>query len=44
MGDSVDASEREKIRKALLDYCKQDTLEWARLLHTLTSAGEAHEH
>jgi hypothetical protein len=32
---SLDASERDKIRKALLDYCGQDTLAMVRLLEVL---------
>lgn len=32
---SLDQSEHEKIRKALLDYCKQDTLALVRLLEML---------
>jgi hypothetical protein len=32
---SLDASERDKIRKALLDYCGQDTLAMVRLLDVL---------
>jgi predicted RecB family nuclease len=31
----LDASERDKIRKALLDYCGQDTLAMVRLLETI---------
>jgi hypothetical protein len=31
----LDASERDKIRKALLDYCGQDTLAMVRLLEVL---------
>ena len=34
---SSDCSERERIRKALLDYCGQDTLAMVRLLHRLQS-------
>ncbi|MGA8340899.1 MAG: DUF2779 domain-containing protein, partial [Candidatus Sulfotelmatobacter sp.] len=34
---SLDASERDIIRKALLDYCGQDTLAMVRLLHRLQS-------
>ena len=33
--ESLDASERDKIRKALLDYCGQDTLAMVRLLDVL---------
>jgi hypothetical protein len=32
---SIDASERDRIRKALLDYCGQDTLAMVRLLEKL---------
>jgi len=32
---SLDASERDKVRKALLDYCGQDTLAMVRLLQAL---------
>jgi predicted RecB family nuclease len=34
-GGSLDASERDKIRKALLEYCGQDTLAMVRLLGKL---------
>ena len=34
---SLDASERDRIRKALLDYCGQDTLAMVRLLEKLRS-------
>jgi predicted RecB family nuclease len=37
---SLDASERDKIRKALLDYCGQDTLAMVRLLEKLRSETE----
>jgi hypothetical protein len=33
----VDVSERDKIRKALLDYCGKDTLALLRLLERLRS-------
>jgi hypothetical protein len=32
---SLDASEHDKIRKALLDYCGQDTLALVRLVEKL---------
>ena len=32
---SLDCDERERIRKALLDYCGQDTLAMVRLLEKL---------
>ncbi len=35
--ESLDASERDRIRKALLDYCGLDTLAMVRLLETLKS-------
>ena len=35
---SLDQSEREKTRKALLDYCGQDTLAMVRLVEKLTGA------
>jgi predicted RecB family nuclease len=35
----VDGGEREKIRKALLDYCGQDTLAMVKLLEGLTNQG-----
>ena len=34
----LDQTEREKTRKALLDYCGQDTLALVRLLEKLRSA------
>jgi hypothetical protein len=34
---NLDQSEQEKIRKALLDYCGQDTLALAKLLDRLHS-------
>ena len=34
----VDASERERLREALLAYCKQDTLAMVRLLEVLAAA------
>jgi predicted RecB family nuclease len=37
---SLDTSERDKIRKALLDYCGQDTLAMVRLLEKLRSETE----
>ena len=33
----VDDAERERLREALLGYCKQDTLALARLLNSLQS-------
>jgi hypothetical protein len=35
-----DAGEREKIRKALLDYCGQDTLAMLRLVERLQHVSE----
>ena len=35
MRGSLDATERDKIRKALLAYCSQDTLAMVRLVHVL---------
>ena len=37
---SLDASERDKIRKALLDYCGQDTLAMVKLVETLRIASQ----
>ncbi len=37
---SLDASERDRIREALLDYCGQDTLAMVRLLEKLRSETE----
>jgi hypothetical protein len=37
----LDQVERDKIKKALLEYCGQDTLALVRLLETLKSAQEA---
>jgi hypothetical protein len=36
----LDAGEREKIRKALLDYCGQDTLAMLRLVERLQHVSE----
>jgi hypothetical protein len=38
MCDQVDATERNRLREALLAYCKQDTLAMVRLLDVLRSA------
>jgi hypothetical protein len=40
---SVHGSDRDKIRKALLDYCGQDTLALVRLLESLRCVGLINE-
>ena len=37
----LDGVERETVRKALLDYCGQDTLAMVKLLETLRSASNS---
>jgi hypothetical protein len=37
MGEMSDPAELARLRKALLDYCRQDTLGLVRLLDMLTS-------
>jgi predicted RecB family nuclease len=41
--DHVDQSERERLRKALLDYCEQDTLALVKLLELLRSTSTRSE-
>ena len=36
-GGGLEAGEREKVRKSLLDYCRQDSLAMVRLLEHLSS-------
>ena len=40
MGDIGDAEELRKLRKALLEYCRQDTLGLVRLLEKMDSMGK----